>query len=152
MSRRIDDDDFEEFADRVEDVGACCLEMLACMSEQGGGLLVLNYLVFAEKTIKALMEGKLDLEEVDRKEEEIKRKQRETEERKEKKKLREEYMRRAAVRAAERKKWGFYGTEPADGDTADGGARGAARTRLRSWRKFTEKMIQSGRRPPPTSA
>ena len=62
-----------------------------------------------EQTIKALMEGKIDPSECDKKEEELKRKQKETEEKKIKKKEQQERQLRKMKRDHERKKWGFVG-------------------------------------------
>ena len=62
-----------------------------------------------EATIKALMEGKLEPAEVDKKQEEIERKKAEAEERKIKKKEMQERQLRKIKRDQERKKWGFVG-------------------------------------------
>ena len=67
------------------------------------------HLLMTEKTIKALMDGKLDPKDVDKKEEELKRKQKEAEERKRRKKERQEQQLRQLQREQERKKWGFVG-------------------------------------------
>jgi hypothetical protein len=63
----------------------------------------------AEKTIKALMEGKIDPEEIDKKERALKEKQRQVEERRLKKLEDEERRKRHVQRQVERKKWGFVG-------------------------------------------
>lgn len=62
-----------------------------------------------EQTIKALMEGKIDPAECDKKEEELKRKMKEKEEQKIKKKEQQERQLRKMKRDHERKKWGFVG-------------------------------------------
>jgi hypothetical protein len=66
-------------------------------------------LCLAEKTIKALMEGKIDPDEIDKKEVALKEKQRQAEERRLKKLEDEERRKRHVQRQVERKKWGFVG-------------------------------------------
>eukprot|EP00285_Hemiselmis_virescens_P012925 CAMPEP_0173406638 /NCGR_PEP_ID=MMETSP1356-20130122/65088_1 /TAXON_ID=77927 ORGANISM="Hemiselmis virescens, Strain PCC157" /NCGR_SAMPLE_ID=MMETSP1356 /ASSEMBLY_ACC=CAM_ASM_000847 /LENGTH=360 /DNA_ID=CAMNT_0014367663 /DNA_START=135 /DNA_END=1214 /DNA_ORIENTATION=+ len=79
---RPNDEDLEDFVDQVDDI---------------------------EKTIKALMEGKIDMAEVDRKEAQMAAKKKRAEERKVQQKLDMERKQRHARRETERKKWGFVG-------------------------------------------
>mmetsp|Transcript_34092 Transcript_34092/g.76753 ORF Transcript_34092/g.76753 Transcript_34092/m.76753 type:complete len:1260 (-) Transcript_34092:158-3937(-) len=79
---KVEDEEFEDFVDRVDEV---------------------------EKTIKALLDGKIDVESVDRKEQEIRRKQQETEEKKKKKLEEQRKLAKRMERNQERKKWGFAG-------------------------------------------
>jgi hypothetical protein len=113
---RLEDDDLDDFMDQINDVGE------EIPSNPSSKSLIFAYdstatrkqtdnvhVIRAEKTIKALMDGKIDPEEVDKKESAIKEKQRQAEERRLKKLEDEERRKRHLQRQEERKKWGFVG-------------------------------------------